>query len=62
VSKKTCLQNSDTNDTSLQTQAVTIHHTLGLGMGFYGDGGEHLGTVYADFLPTLTDCLTLLEG
>jgi len=50
------------NDTSPQTQAVSIHHTLGTGVGFYGDGDEHLGTVYADFLQTLTDCLTLLEG
>ena len=31
-------------------------------MGFYGDGDEHLGTVYADLLQALTDCLTLLEG
>ena len=50
------------NDTSPQTQAVSIHHTLGPGVGFYGDGDEHLGTVYADILQTLTDCLTLLEG
>ena len=39
-----------------------MHHTLGPGVGFYGDGDEHLGTVHADFLQTLTDCLTLLEG
>ena len=50
------------NDTSPQTQAVSIHHTLGPGVGFYGDGDEHVGTVHADFLQTLTDCLTLLEG
>ena len=39
-----------------------IHHTVGPGVGFYDDGDEHLGTVYAYFLQTLTDCLTLLEG
>ena len=31
------------NDTSPQTQAVSIHHTLGTGVGFCGDGDEHLG-------------------
>jgi len=45
-----------------QTQAVSIHLTLGWGMGFYGDSDEHLGRVYADFLQKHTDCLTLLEG
>jgi hypothetical protein len=40
-------------DTSTQTQAVSIHHTLGPGVGFYGDGDEHLVTFYAEFLKTL---------
>ena len=50
------------NDTSSQTQAVSTHHTLGPGVGFYGNGDEHMGKVCADFLQTLTDSLTLLEG
>ena len=41
---------------------MSIHHTLGPGVGFYGDGDEHLGTVYADLLQALTDCLTLIKG
>jgi hypothetical protein len=30
-------------------------------VGLCGDDDEHLGSAYADFLETLTDCLTLLE-
>jgi hypothetical protein len=36
-------------------QTVSIHHTLHPGLGFYGDGDEHLGMCYADFLQTLTE-------
>ena len=43
-------------------KAVSIHHTLGPGVVFYGEGDEHLGKMYADLLQALTDCLTLLEG
>ena len=48
--------------TPTQTQALNMHHKLGTGVGFYGEGDQHLGTVYADLLQTLTDSLTLLEG
>jgi hypothetical protein len=40
---------------------VRAHHGLGPGVGFCGDGDEHLGSMYAGILKTLNDLLTLLE-
>jgi hypothetical protein len=46
---------------SFETQAVRVHPELGLRTGLCSNGDKNLGSMYAAFLQTLKDLLTLLE-